>query len=235
MPSPSSSVDSQSYSTDSNPSSEGSKSSSEGSASSRSSRSKSKGPDKKKAIIHSKKKLKQNMNKMPNELVNHISSFVPQLKDKRIVRGSEYTGLVDEGYNNLPAYAKDLAVKLKGHGTYRDIVNTLYRWYVYADQDWDKFIKDYPWSGCVNIYTAQDWVHYEKRYPNNERCYVMVTDPKWARVMGYDPRAFFVHPYAAKSILEKDQFYFRGGKHNTKRLNANMSRTRKHRNRKALP
>lgn len=172
---------------------------------------------------------------MPNELVNHISSFVPQLKDKRIVNGSEYTGLSDERYNNLPAYAKDLAVKLNGYGTYRDIVNTLYRWYVYADQDWDKFIKDYPRSDCVNIYTAKDWVHYEKRYPNNERCYFMVTDPKWARVMRYDPRAFFVDPYAIKSILEKDKFYFRGGKHNTKRLNANMSKTRKHRNRKALP
>jgi hypothetical protein len=205
------------------------------SKSSRSSKSKSKGPEKKKAIIHSKKQLTKSMNKMPNELVNHISSFVPQLKDKRIVRGSEYTGLSDERYNNLPAYAKDLAVKLKGHGDYRQIVNTLYRWYVYADQDWDKFIKDYPWSECVNIYTAKDWVRYEKRYPNNEKCYVMVTDPKWARVMHYDPRAFFVDPYAIKSILEKDKFYFRGGKHNTKRLNTNMSRTRKHRNRKALP
>jgi hypothetical protein len=234
MPSPSSSVDSQSYSIDSNPSSEGS-SSSRSSTSSRGSRSKSKGPEKKKAIIHSKKQLKKNMKKMPNELVNHISSFVPQLKDKRIVNGSEYTGLSDERYNNLPAYAKDLAVRLKGYGTYAQTVNTLYRWYVYADQDWDKFIKDYPWSECVNIYTAQDWVHYEKRYPNNEKCYFMVTDPKWARVMRYDPRAFFVDPYAIKSILEKDQFYFRGGNHNTKRLNANMSRTRKHRNRKALP
>ena len=173
---------------------------------------------------------------MPNELVNHISSFVPQLKDKRIANGSEYTGLVDEGYNNLPAYAKDLAVKLNGYGTYRAIVNTLYRWYVYADQDWDKFIKDYQWwSECVNIYTAQDWVYFRKRYPNNEKCYVMVTDPKWARVMRYDPRSHFVNPYEIKHILEKDQFYFRGGKRNTKRVNANMSRTRKNRNCKTLP
>lgn len=211
-----SSVDSESHSVDSKSSS---KSSSEG----------SKGPKKKAIVIHSKKHLKRNMKKIPDELIGHISSFVPQLKDKRIVRGSEYTGLSDERYNNLPAYAKDLAVKLNGYGTYRDIVNTLYRWYVYADQDWDKFIKDYPRSDCVNIYTAKDWVHYEKRYPNNERCYFMVTDPKWARVMRYDPRAFFVDPYAIKSILEKDQFYFRGGKRNTKRLNDKMRNTRKHR------
>jgi hypothetical protein len=195
-------------------------------SSSKGSKSNPKGPEKKKAV-HSKKQLNKNMKKIPNELVNHISSFVPQLQDKRIVKGSEYTGLSDERYNNLPAYAKDLAVKLKGHGTYRDIVNTLYRWYVYADQDWDKFIKDYPWSGCVNIYTAQDWVRFEKRYPNNEKCYVMVTDPKWAGVMGYDPRAFFADPYGVKSILEKDQFYFRGGKRNTKRINSNMRNTRK--------
>lgn len=206
-----------------------SKSSVDSKSSSKSSSEGSKGPKKKAIVIHSKKHLKKNMKKMPDELIGHISSFVPQLKDKRIVRGSEYTGLSDERYNNLPAYAKDLAVKLKGHGDYRQIVNTLYRWYVYADQDWDKFIKDYPRSDCVNIYTAKDWVHYEKRYPNNERCYFMVTDPKWARVMRYDPRAFFVDPYAIKSILEKDQFYFRGGKRNTKRLNDKMRNTRKHR------
>ena len=211
-----SSVNSESHSVDSKSSS---KSSSEG----------SKGPKKKAIVIHSKKHLKRNMKKIPDEIIGNISSFVPQLKYKRIVRGSEYTGLSDERYNNLPAYAKDLAVKLNGYGTYRDIVNTLYRWYVYADQDWDKFIKDYPRSDCVNIYTAKDWVHYEKRYPNNERCYFMVTDPKWARVMRYDPRAFFVDPYAIKSILEKDQFYFRGGKRNTKRLNDKMRNTRKHR------
>jgi hypothetical protein len=216
MASPSS-VDSQSYS--------------ERSTSSRGSKSNPKGPEEKKAIIiHPKKQLSKNMKKMPNDLINHITSFVPELRDERIVDGSEYTGLTDRRYNNLPAYAKDLAVKLKGHGPYREIVNTLYRWYVYANQDWDKFLKDYPYSGCVNIYTAQDWVKFGKKYPNNEMCYVMVTDPKWASVMGRDPISQFINPYAIKSILEKDQFYFRGGKHNTKRLNANMSRTRKHRN-----
>lgn len=189
--------------------------------------------EKKADVIYSKKELKENMKKAPEDILRYITSFVPNLSDKRIVNGSEYSELRDERYNNLPAYAKDLAVKLKGYGSYTQIVNTLYRWYVYADQDWDKFLMNYPFSGCVNIYTAKDWVNYGKRYPNNEKCYAIVTNPKWANVMNYDQNAQFISPYAIKKILLKDKFLFdddiHGGKRNTKRLKANMRNTRKNR------
>ena len=189
--------------------------------------------EKKAVVIHSKKGLRKQMQNVPEEIGRYITSFVPYLSDKRIVNGPENTGLSDERYNNLPAYAKDLAVKLKGYGSYQTTVNTLYRWYVYADQDWDKFLMNYPFSGCVNIYTAQDWVNFGKRYPNNEKCYAMVTNPEWANVMNYDQNAQFISPYAIKKILLKDKFLFdndiNGGKRNTKRLKANMRNTRKNR------
>jgi hypothetical protein len=80
------------------------------------------------------------MNKMPNELVDHISSFVPKNKKTKIAiilsdfdgyaEWYNYKGLKDDGrnlYNNLPEHYKSLASKLFKYGTFEQVRTTLDR------------------------------------------------------------------------------------------------------------
>jgi hypothetical protein len=163
-----------------------------------------------------KERLKKNINKIPFELISHISSYVPNITYKHVGKKTETREYKDKYYrfNLIPPYAINLALKLSdilGYDTphvntkliYDKIANTLYRWYVYADQDWGKFIKDYPEEGeCVNILYIDKKEEILKEYPN--KCYHIFTEEnEWTQAIAFASLGDRTARYIDKSILNK--------------------------------
>lgn len=113
----------------------------------------------------------RNMKSLPHELVHYISEYVPEEKYKMIAKDNywspgerdAYTGLKDSFYNLLPEYQKDLAEKIWRYGSFDHVKNTLDRWYSKdVDQNWEKFIENYPYGRAVNPWAIKDILNKEK-------------------------------------------------------------------------
>lgn len=110
------------------------------------------------------------------EIVDYISEYVPEEKNKTIVKTNNYwspgvidrdndafTGITDRRYNELPEYQKDLALKLWKYGIFEQVKYTLDRWYSKdVDQNWDKFIENYPFGNGISPYAIKDILKKEK-------------------------------------------------------------------------
>ncbi len=192
----------------------------------------------------SKKQLIHSLYSIPPELRRHISSYVPEIPYKQV--SVDYTGTSDMRFNYIPIYARDLAFKLMNNQySYEEIINTLYRWYVYADQDWNKFIKDYPKnSDCANIFSEEERQTLEKYSP--KKCYIMFTehdewqhamyvakyrnDPKYITFSSDDSQNDIFKPEIKKIMIneqiymnEKEPIFIEGGKRNTSPKSRNTS------------
>lgn len=115
--------------------------------------------------------FESNMKGFPRELVDHISEYVPEEKYKIMAKDNfwspadrdAYTGITDQRYNKLPEYQKDLALKLWKYGNYEQVKYTLDRWYSKdVDQNWDKFIENYPFGNGISPYAIKDILEKEK-------------------------------------------------------------------------
>lgn len=116
-------------------------------------------------------RFERHMTSLPSDLVSYISDYAPGPKKKAIAKNSfwsrsdeqSYYGLKDQRYNELPEYQKDLALKIGSFGTFEQVKNTLDRWYSKdVDQNWDKFIINYPYGRCVNPYSIKNILKQEK-------------------------------------------------------------------------
>jgi len=116
-------------------------------------------------------RFESNIMKLPEDLDKHISEYIPIQGNTEIAKydfesntnRDAYTGLKDKRYNDLPEYQKDLALKLWRYGIFEQVKYTLDRWYSKdVDQNWDKFIKNYPFGNGISPYAIKDILEKEK-------------------------------------------------------------------------
>lgn len=110
--------------------------------------------------------FESNMNELPNDLKLNILEYAPEKKYTTIVEtpwGRHGDAGIDTRYNDLPEYQKDLVKKIWNYGTIKQVKYTLDRWYSKeVDQNWNKFIENYPLGNGINPYIIQSILEKEK-------------------------------------------------------------------------
>ena len=122
--------------------------------------------------INRKDNFERSMKDLPNELVDHISNYVPEpignIAKYNFWSNADrdaYRGITDTRYNDLPQHYKEIIneIRLDRYGTFEQVKNTLDRWFSSeVDQDWDKFIINYPYDKCINPYAIKRFFENKK-------------------------------------------------------------------------
>lgn len=65
-----------------------------------------------------------------------------------------YQGNTDVRYDEFPKSLQPLALQMRTYGTFEQVKHTIERWYI--TQNWDNFIKNYPYGNCINPYSIKE-------------------------------------------------------------------------------